>query len=50
MTPSAYALIGLTAIVAMLVGIVTFAVLRFAAGAHCLFLRLEPGDRILQRR
>lgn len=34
MTQYGYALVGLTAIVAMLVGILTFAVLRFAAGAR----------------
>jgi signal transduction histidine kinase len=34
MTPSAYALIGLTAIVASMVGVLTFAVLRFAAAAR----------------
>jgi signal transduction histidine kinase len=34
MTPNAYALIGLTAIVASMVGVLTFAVLRFAAAAR----------------
>jgi len=34
LTPSAYALIGLTAIVASMVGVLTFAVLRFAAAAR----------------
>jgi signal transduction histidine kinase len=34
MTPNAYALVGLTAIVASLIGVLTFAVLRFAAAAR----------------
>jgi len=34
MTPSAYALLGLTAIVASMVGVLTFALLRFAAAAR----------------
>jgi signal transduction histidine kinase len=34
MTPNAYALVGLTAIVASMIGVLTFAVLRFAAAAR----------------
>jgi signal transduction histidine kinase len=34
MTPNAYALLGLTAIVAAMVGVLTFAILRFAAAAR----------------
>ena len=33
MNPTAYALLGLTALLALLVGILTFAVLRFSAAA-----------------
>ena len=34
MSPSAYAVIGLTAIVAALIGVLVFAVLRFASAAR----------------
>ena len=44
MTPSAYALIGLTAIVAALVGILVFAVLRFAWAARDLRRHAREGD------
>src|SRR5687768_14175691 len=43
MTQEGYALIGLTAVVAMLVAIVTFALLRFAAGARDARRHLRKG-------
>jgi len=43
MTQEGYALIGLTAIVAMLVAVITFAVLRFAAGARDAQRHLRSG-------
>jgi two-component system sensor histidine kinase PilS (NtrC family) len=43
MTQYGYALVGLTAIVAMLVGIMTFAILRFAAGARDTKRHLSTG-------
>ncbi len=44
MTPSAYALLGLTALVAGLVGILAFAVLRFASAARDLRRHAREGD------
>ncbi len=44
MTPSSYALLGLTAIVAALVGILVFAVLRFASAARDLRRQNREGD------
>jgi PAS domain S-box-containing protein len=44
MTQVGYALLGLTAIVAVLVGVLTFAVLKFAAGARDARRRIREGD------
>lgn len=44
MTPSAYALLGLTALVAALVGVLVFAVLRFASAARDLRRHAREGD------
>ncbi|HSK10448.1 MAG TPA: ATP-binding protein [Vicinamibacterales bacterium] len=44
MTPSGYALIGLTALVAALVGVLAFAVMRFAAATRDLRRQARDGD------